>query len=359
MQTEFSELLTDQGTLQVLPDLTGGRAVLNTNAPQEKVPDIFGESDTYYMVGFEPATARERDNTRSIEVKVARSGVQVFAQRRYMVRAAEKPASVAPRRADASMSLEKALRGLLPNATRPLTLAVAAFAGADHEKAMVTVNVDVGAFASSSRAAMPLAFAVSAVDQTGRQVAFAHETATVTFTPGSSNRRTEANVQTHIILRPGEYEVRLAVSDPATDVVASVFAPVTVPPFSTSRLSLSDVIVETTGGAGGPPSAAAVPAPTTRRLFERDERVRALVQLYQGTQRTDRIVPVSVRTSIRDAMGDAVREQVLALIAKDFTNRRAALALDIGQLPPGEYVLTLDASLERQQTRRAFRFAVQ
>ena len=94
-------------------------------------------------------------------------------------------------------------------------------------------------------------------------------------------------------------------------------------------------------------------------MFEQDERVRALVQIYQGTQRTDIIVPVSVRTSIVDAKGRAVRDQLLALTVKNFTNRRAALALDIGQLPPGEYVLSLDASLERQKTGRILHFAVQ
>ena len=191
MQTEISGLLADQGSLQVLPDLTGGRAVLNTNAPQEKVPEIFRESDAYYTIGFEPGTSGEPGSRRSIEVKVARAGVQVFAQRQYRVRAVEKAASVVSIGAAAQMSLDKALRGLLPNASRPLTMSVSAFADADKANAMVMVNVDVGAFADASETAMPLEFAVSAVDPTGRQIAFARETATVTFKAGTSNRRAE------------------------------------------------------------------------------------------------------------------------------------------------------------------------
>jgi hypothetical protein len=352
MQTEISELLRDQGTLQVLPDLTGGRAISNTNAPAEKVPEIFGETDAYYIVGFEPAPPDQRDVKRRVEVKVARSGVQVYAQRQYMVRAAEK--SVVAGGADPPISLEKSLRGLLPNASRPLTLSVAAFAGSEKANAIVMVNVDVGAFANASQAAMPLDFAVSAIDQkTVRQVAFARETATITFKPGTSRRRPEANVQTEIKVTDGDYEVRVAVSDPASGVSASVFCPVTVPRFASAILSLSDVIVETTNRM------AAVPTITTRRVFEQDESVRALMQVYQGTQRTDVIVPVSVRTSIVDANGHAIREQRLALPAKDFTNRRAALALDIGQLPPGDYVLSVDVSLGRQTTSRTLAFAVQ
>lgn len=360
MQTEITGLLADQGSLQVLPDLTGGRTVLNTNAPEEKVPEILGETDAYYVVAFEPETSGGRDDKRSIEVKVARSDVRVYAQRQYMVRAVEKASSVVPRTADAAASLAKALRGLLPNASRPLTLSVAAFAGSNPGKAILMVNIDVGAFANARATAMPLEFAVSAVNRAGRQVAFARETATVTFKPGTSTRRAEANAQTHMELPPGDYEVRVAVSDPATDIVASVFCSVAVPLFGKAPLSLSDVIVETTGGIAAPPaSASPVPMTTTRRLFDQDERVRALVQVYQGTQRSDVIAPVSVRTTILDTKGRAIRDQRLALTAKDFTNRRAALALDIGQLPPEEYVLNIDAALGRQTTSRILHFAVQ
>src|SRR5882672_9676566 len=147
MQTETSELLADQQSLHVLPDLTGGRAVANTNGPDHKVPEIFGETDAYYIVGFEPGTPDQLDSKRSIEVKVARAGVRVYTQRQYMAPAAKRLSSVVSHGADAPLSLEQALRGLLPNASRPLTLSVAAFAGTGTAKETIMVNVDVGAFA--------------------------------------------------------------------------------------------------------------------------------------------------------------------------------------------------------------------
>ena len=135
------------------------------------MPEIFGETGSSYIVGFEPETLGRQDDMRSIEVKVARTDVRVYAQRQYMTRAVPKASSVS-RGADAPVSLEKALRGLLPNASRPLTLSVAAFAGSGTAKASVLVNVDVGAFANAAESAMPLEFAVTAVNQTGRQVAY-------------------------------------------------------------------------------------------------------------------------------------------------------------------------------------------
>jgi hypothetical protein len=154
--------------------------------------------------------------------------------------------------------------------------------------------------------------------------------------------------------------MRVAVSDPATGVSASVFGPVAVPLFGSASLSLSDVIVEATGRTPAP-SASAIPvsATTTRRVFEKDEEVRALVQVYQGVQRLDLIAPVSVRTAIADATGRTIRDQLLALTEKDFTNRRASLAVDIGGLPAGEYVLSFDASMAKQRASRSLRFTVQ
>jgi hypothetical protein len=57
--------------------------------------------------------------------------------------------------------------------------------------------------------------------------------------------------------------------------------------------------------------------------------------------------------------GRTVRDQLLAVAVENFTNRRAALAMDIGELAAGEYVLSLDASMEMQKASRVLRFAVQ
>ena len=51
-------MLRTQESLRILPDRTGGRTVVNTNAPDEKIPEIFRESEAYYLLGF------ERDPTR-------------------------------------------------------------------------------------------------------------------------------------------------------------------------------------------------------------------------------------------------------------------------------------------------------
>ena len=50
---------------------------------------------------------------------------------------------------------------------------------------------------------------------------------------------------------------------------------------------------------------------TTRRSFKRGEVVRGVLQIYQGTQRTDALMPVVMRVRILDAKGTALRDQSL------------------------------------------------
>ena len=56
-----------------------------------------------------------------------------------------------------------------------------------------------------------------------------------------------------------------------------------------------------------------------------------------------------------------MRDQSLPFTEKTFTNRRAdcVVPLPIANLPAGEYLLKLEASLDRRAAGRALRFAVE
>jgi uncharacterized protein (TIGR02217 family) len=354
-QTAISDSQTNLQNLQVLPARTGGRTVAGRNNPEGVVPAIFQESEAYYVLGIERGTSGRQEDTRSIEVKVARRGARVFAQRHYVLPPASPNATAEPQKSVGPATPQEALNRLLPSAGRPLSLAVAAFVSPDNGRAMVRLDVDAGGFAREGATAAPLDFAIVAVDQTGRSVASARQTSTITAPRPASGRAAEVNVQSRLELTAGNYQVRVAVSDPASGAVASVFSDVTVPEFDRAPLSVSGVTVD----VRSPPSAP--PVPTTRRVFRRGEQVRALLQIYQGTERTEAIAPVSMRVQILDAKGGAVRDQSLPFTEKTFTNRRAdcVITLPIANLSAGEYLLKLEASLDRRTAGRALRFAVE
>ena len=355
LQADTADHLRDQGSLEVLPNLTGGRAVLNTNAPESQVPAILDESETYYVLAFEPGARVSGGARRSIQVKVARRGLTVVAPRQHVV--PQRAGAASPgRAAPVQPSLEAALGSLLPLAARPLSSSIAAFAGAG-DRAILRVTVDVAAFATVGTP-VPLDVAVLVIDQAGRQVASARQTSIVDLPLSAAGSDPDADVAIQLELPPGDYEVRTGVSDPVARVAASVFSQVTVPAFHSTPLSLSDLSVEMGRASARQPAPDAVQHATTRRTFHPGEDVRAFLQIYQGTGRTDAVVPVTLRAQLLDSSGRVVRDQSGVLSEQGFPQRRADIALDLERLPPGEYVLSVEASTERQKANRTLWFGV-
>jgi VWFA-related protein len=352
-QSDTNDLLASQGALRVLPDRTGGRTVVGANNPERTVPEIFRESEAYYVLGVERGRTDGPEATRAIDVKVGREGLHAYAQRQYQLQPA-KSAGTGTVPVSATSSGE-ALTRLLPSASLPLVLAVTAFAGQNSGKAIVRTNVDVGAFARSDGSDVSLDIALLASDRTGKPVASARQTTTIAIPRVASGRPVEVNVPSHLELPAGDYAVRVAVSERATGRVASVFSDVTVPEFDSAALSLSGVTLE----IAGTPSEA--PATTTRRIFHSSDRVRALVQVYQGTSRTDALAPVVMRVQILDAKGMSVHEESLPVGVTTFADRRTdcVLAIPLATLPHGEYLLKLEASADQRRSGRALRFTIE
>jgi hypothetical protein len=328
--------------------------VVGRNNPEQSIPEIFRESASYYVIGVERAVAAGSDAARSLQVKVARKGLRVVAQRQYVASPAATTTS-APVAMAAAEALDAALGGLLPDAGVPLTLAVTPFVNAETAAAVVRVNVDAGGFARTDGAPVPLDIAILAVDRTGKPVASARQRSTITATRPTSGAAVEVSVQSHLELPPGDYGLRVATVDGTSGKVASVFSEVTVPDFANAPLSLSGMSIEAATRTG------AATTPSTRRTFKRGEVVRAVLQIYQGTRLTDAPSPVAVRVRILDAKGTAVRDQSLPFPESAFTNRRAdcIITLPLSALTPGEYLLRLDATANRHTAGRALRFSVE
>jgi hypothetical protein len=351
-QKEMNSILTNQGALHVLPDLTGGRTVINRNMPEETIPAIFRESQSYYLLAIEASTSTRADARRSIDVNVRRRGVKVVAQRAYVPSApVESPSSAA------AATSNEALRGLLPDGRPPLTIAVATLASPDGSKAEVAIDVDAQGFLRRDATSIPLQVSAMAVDQTGRVVASAQQTSTIVRSSAASSDTPPVDLHMHLDLPPGDYEIRSAVRDAATDASASVFSQIVVPAFDRAPLSLSDVVWY--AAASGRKNARPV-ATATRRAFGHTEIVQANLQVYEALASADAIVPVTVHVQIVDTSGRTVRDQSLTLDAMQFTNRRAdcRLTVPVDHLAAGEYLLRIEAAAGKASATKAVRYSV-
>jgi VWFA-related protein len=358
--------LQRQGALKVLPDRTGGRAVMNTNGPDLAVPEIFRETDSYYLIGFRPADPSPNGRFHQITVKTARRGLAVHARSGYTAPVGTAPAADSPRGTAVSEPVRTALTGLMPASAIPVEMNAATFAVPDAAKAAVVLTVGVEAFAAGAETARggPLEVVASAFDRGGRPKGIARQTLDLSW-PASGPQDRRFDVLSRLDLPPGEYEIRVAVSSGADARTASVFTYVTVPSFTAAPLSMSNIIVGATGGTLTAPKdflASLLPiVPTARREFARTGRLLAFFRVYQGMNRSDPVIPVQVRSSIVDDHDRVVATEAGVLDVAEFAKARTAdyyVTLPLTTLAAGEYLLKVETTMGARTAGRAMRFVV-
>ncbi len=357
------ESLQRQDGLKVLPDRTGGRVVLNTNAPDLQVPDIFTESASYYLLGFRPADLSPGEAFHPVSVRVNRRGVTVHTRSGYVTGTDDASAAVSS--TALRPSVRKSLTGLMPNAPATLDVNALAFAAPGTARGTVALVVGLGEFASlmRGRASLPLDVIASAFDRAGHPRGAARQKLELAAPAAGQSGRRRIEVLSRIDLPPGDYEVRVAVggADPAQS--ASVFTYVTIPAFDAEPLALSNVAI------GAIPPTATAPkdflsslfalVPTAQREFAKTDRLLGFLRLYQGTGRTDPLKPVTLKTSLLDAAGTTVASSVTTLAAAKFVRERAAdhfISLPLGTLTAGDYLLRIEATTGQHTAGRAVRF---
>lgn len=333
--------LQRQGNLAVFPDYTGGRVVLNTNAPSEIVPQIFDETQSYYLIGFERAEEGEPGERREIRVRVNRDDVTVRSRRAYYPVAA----AAADRTVEAQPDpVDAALEALLPRTAIPLSMALT-LRFAEDGNAMV----DLHAAGPVEQAGEQRTFDVAIGVLDDRARALGTERQVVEMPAGAT---TPLDVHAHLPLGPGRYEVRVAVAERGSERAGSVYGYVTVPDADETAVTLAGVVLATREAAR---AAGTASTPTVRRLFSRDDAVSALVQVRSSH---DPPSDVPVRLGLTDASGRRVADQrghVSSSACNHAGVAEEVLHVPLEGLTTGEYLLTVEAggnaAAQRQHVR--------
>jgi VWFA-related protein len=370
--TEMADHLTEEGSLHVLPDYTGGRVVKETNDPDLYVPEIFAESASYYVIGVS-TDAHDSKRPLKIQVKVNRDDLDVRARREYLA-----PASTP---ASPDEALAAAVPGLMPSHTMTLAATAAPFAAPGKSDPLVLVVLHVqqqiGAGASligagpAETAARADRFDVvaGALDQYARYKASSHHTVSVAF---HGTGALDFEVFSRLALKPGRYEIRIGAtgSDPSETGALSTY--LDVPDFTKDPVALSGLMLEAT------PTARLVSAdafrdvipviPTARRAFAKTDHVAAFLRVYQ--RGSDAVQPITVAASIaaiapiapiNDGADREVWQQATRLASDAFGTARAAdarITVPMDQLAAGDYVLRVQAGDGAHAPQRAVKFTV-
>jgi VWFA-related protein len=354
-----------QDYLSTMADRTGGFAMLAAKDFVHGVEQIFRESGSYYLLGFQPGFPKENGEFRQVVVRMNRPGLTTHTQSGYYAPRPETKAA-----AEAS-PLTKAMSGILPKSDLPLGVTVAPFALSDGKTpstgpgagAALAITLGIERPARGAGRSDDVDVRVSAFTLDGQARGSVHQAVQVPLWAGAGST-IRSDVLTRIDLAPGRYELRLSAASATLDTLGSVYADVDVPDFAREPLSLSGVVLSATSGVVSTPKdtfATLLPiVPTSQREFYRSDRVAAFLRLYEGGKLP--IASATLHTHITDGHDRTVFDETSTIAATDFdASTRAAdhrFDLPIAPLPPGEYVLTFEAANGATTVRRDVRFSV-
>ena len=244
----------------------------------------------------------------------------------------------------------------MPRDEVPLSLAVTPFANPDSGTPVVRVSVDVGAFVRSDGAPVPLDIAILAVDSTGRRVASARQTSTVTARRPLSGSPFTLDVQSHLPLPPGDFGVRVAVSDPGAGKVGSVFTDITVPELCRRAVVVVGCQRRARRHDHRRPHGHDAPAFQAHGTGSRRS---SDVSGHRANQAGGLGVHARAHSRRQQAWPSTIGRSTYP--AETFTKRRAGcvIELPLEKLTAGEYLVKFDASADGQTSGRTLRLSVE
>ena len=381
-----------------LAELTGGFAVYGSNDFEKGFERLIRETGTYYVLGFEPQVQGKQGRFVRFDVKMKRPDLEVTSRAGYVeqleyVRKTTKPE---PKRTPAAAALANpaSVRGL------PLRVNAAAFQGPGKD-AMVALTTHVDASAlefseSQGRFLTNIEFRHVANDAKNNiYPEFRHSAALMLSEREYNRARTHGlSLLSHLELPKGRHQVRVALA--SGNRSGSVVHDLEIPDFRDDDLRMSGVALTSTAAnravtlqahaSGGkssrckPPECSgdvrtgssltlwdprapeaaslvwseALPSPpTTIREFPSGDMLTAYFEVYDNNRGVNSDQPYIVETAVtlRGQDNVVVRTATDRRVSRELRRSSGGhgftIALPLGDIAPGAYVLDIEARAAR------------
>lgn len=380
-------------TLRHLAESTGGIAAVTTNDVAGVFERVVGDSSEYYVLGYTPTKRGKAGEYRAIDVRVLRTGMQVFARQGYRVPPATSlpPAHAGPveppppafghaaRRAhpfesappDALRSptrvrgLSDELQALLasPLPQAGLSMRLHAIPLAKDERTGLCLVLEIAGaslrFAKSgSRFEEQLEIAIATLDARARASNGRTVTLNLRLTADELHRVRATGIRwlSRLDLPPGRHQVRVAAHALGAGVTGLVTHELDVPRFTPGRLGLSGLMITslpavlmiTRGDSNGLPLQS---PPTTARAFVQGDRLTIASELYVPAGPVE---PIAVLASLEKS-GVETRRLIDSSVVPDARRPRTELVtmdIDTATLPAGTYLMRLTAHRREDASSR-------
>jgi VWFA-related protein len=339
----------------------GGRAIVENNAPETAVPDVFAELGAVYTLAYAPTFPLD-GKFRFADIEVRRPDVLVLPASGAFRTAREVTATESPKALHLRerSGLLDAVAAPLMDGDLPMTLTTVVLAVKDRPEHAVAVTL---ALSPTGPATEPQKYDVMTIvyDGEGREE-LSSATNTVTVLPMLEGHLLPAEVVLKLSLRPGRYNLRVGAQPAGGGPAGSVFTSIVVPDFVKEPLSISGVAIGRAEGRviGGRESLAPVLpfAPTTVREFAATDHVGALLRVHQ---RQGRAAAVELETQVFNADEAVVVSEAKAIPQSAFAENTGVehrYDLPLKTLPLGAYLLRFRVTAAGRVVEREVRFSI-
>jgi VWFA-related protein len=357
-----------------LAEDTGGFLVSNMNDAGAGLDRILRDTETYYLLAYQPTNTRQDGRFRRIEVRLpGRHGLQVRTRKGYFApdeRRADKAPSPAEAGRRAADQLRDALASLYPRSDIPVRLSAdfvsLAVAG---PQVVISGNVDLAAVRfkrveNHYQAALDLAGAV----YDGKGLPFADlepQRVRLRLTPADYEQARKQGLKYQKVLpvKPGSYDVRLAVREGGTGRLGSASQRIDVPDTDGGQLTMSGLFLlraadrapaGDTAGAGREASLRNVQA---FPRFERKDSLYYQLQVLNPKKDAAGETHLTAQAYVyeQDHLRASTQETPVALSRMGGVPMAYMGRIALGPLPPGQYdlqVAVTDHLVKRTVLRR-------
>ena len=300
-----------QMSLQSLADETGGAWSINSNDFTKIYDRIVRDSSSYYLLGYYPTDDRRNGSVRRIQVKVNRKDVKVFARKSYQAPKDKEEKKLTESAAGTSPEVRSALNSALPTPGLNLSVHAAPFKGTNKTASVaVTVQVEGERLAlkeSGETYTNALEISMMAMDLMGKVPDGDRANLDLKLRKQTRDLMTQTGIRSvaTLDLPPGRYQLRVAARESNNGALGSVFTDLEVPDFSADPLSMSGILLSSTGSNLTPTPRMAeelkklMPAPpTTTRGFATVESIFGYADVYDSLQPAHSVDVITTVTRI-------------------------------------------------------------
>lgn len=384
-RASMGELSATQDAMHALARDTGGKPIFNTNALGVGLSGALQETSVYYLLAWRPAReTQETGKFRRIEVKLLDNpGLTVRVRRGFYDRepapADNKSRNPKPAVKTPEVQLREALGKAYPDRGIPIALNLSYVNTEPDKRILLSSSAQIAAESltfgledGKQKAAVQIVGSFfNDRGQTGARFA---ERLTMTATSETSMKSSGGNVK-HVypvLLEPGLYQVRVAARDERSGRTGSAHAWVEIPDLSTSKLTLSSLIL----GRHAPTPVANIssndqPKPESEsvdfsvdRQFQRNSVLRFLFFVYNAARapadsQPDVATQVQILRDNQPVITTSLKR--IGTQGVDLDRLPYVADLTLADLPAGQYVLqvTVIDRVAKTSASQQTRFAIE